>query len=1152
MGRVNQILFVIICFLIVLNTKGIGQEVVYKYVDIKNITSLNQKIDSLSIVENSFELLCDEKPLDRSNYTLFPWSSTLVITSEVKCKNIRAKYITYQFDFSKAYTHKEFEKIATPSAIKDPFKYQLGQPEKKKRLSSLYKSGSISRSIGMGNKQDVGVQSSLNLQLEGKLSDNLNIRAAITDQNIPVQPDGNTTQIQDFDNIFIELYNKKHDLIAGDYYTENSEPYFLKYNKKAQGLHYRYNNQKNVKLGLAAGASRGKFSRQTITQIEGKQGPYRLIGSESESFIVVLSGTEKVYIDGQLLTRGQNRDYIIDYNTAQITFTPNILITKDKRIIVEFQYTDQSYARLLTAFNVEHKIDSFSYAVDYFLETDLKNQEINAGLTDAQKLFLASQGDQIQSAVFLSEDSVGYSEERVLYEKIDSLGYSGVYKYSTNPQKAVYSVRFSEVGEAQGMYNKVNSAANGNVFEWVKPDTIGGMVIKKGRFEPLVLLRSPKQNQMAHFQAKQSHKKGWIECQGALSNQNINTLSQNDKANDFGTALKASASQKLLERKNALLFNYAYEFNHKNFRHIQWFREPEFLRNWNITQQNTQSELHHHVAQLAYLDTLKQNISTYSLNHLSLGALNYKGFQNNITQRFSKKSLKLQALSGWVSSRSTLENTNFLRHQSTLENIFSNTLSVGLRSDLEHNIKAATQTDSLMPNAYSFTDLKPYFLYQDSSGNQLQIGYIYRSDRHIKSNVLSPLSKAHSFEIASKIRQQKNLKLALTSTFRDLSIQDKDANLTPQKTLLNRLESSFRDKKSAMNAQFFYELGSGFETQKEFIYVQVAPGTGNYTWVDYDSSNTAELSEFEVAVFSDQANYIKVLRDVNAFVQTKNNRLNLSLAVLPQKWISNTKNNIIKRVSTTSNFSMDWKTTEENLWQSSNPFLINTNDTQVVGYVSSIRNSVFFNQSSRVYSLTYNQSSAENKFLANNGFEQKHASSHQLVSRFSKFKKWIFEHTYTRGIKEQVNLFFTQRNYQINRSEQAFKISHRANKYNRVIVDFLWTKNQNKPDLGGQISTQLNGGITYRYSKARSIHIESKASVAFVQFSNTLGQTLNNNSPIAFEMLSGLQVGRNYLWNLNIQRTLKKKTQVNILYNGRLSEKTSAVHSLTAEVRVFF
>ena len=95
--------------------------------------------------------------------------------------------------------------------------------------------------------------------------------------------------------------------------------------------------------------SKGKFRSQFIPIREGVQGPYRLEGDTSERFIIVLPGTERVYIDGQLQERGFDADYIIDYTTAEITFTPSRLVGSDSRVRVEFEYTTNQYTRSLLA-----------------------------------------------------------------------------------------------------------------------------------------------------------------------------------------------------------------------------------------------------------------------------------------------------------------------------------------------------------------------------------------------------------------------------------------------------------------------------------------------------------------------------------------------------------------------------------------------------------------------------------------------------------------------------------------------------------------------------------------------------------------------------------------------------------------------------------
>ena len=64
--------------------------------------------------------------------------------------------------------------------------------------------------------------------------------------------------------------------------------------------------------------------------------------------------------------------------------------------------------------------------------------------------------------------------------------------------------------------------------------------------------------------------------------------------------------------------------------------------------------------------------------------------------------------------------------------------------------------------------------------------------------------------------------------------------------------------------------------------------------------------------------------------------------------------------------------------------------------------------------------------------------------------------------------------------------------------------------------------------------------------------TGNESTPVAFQMLEGLQVGENFTWRLLIQKNLTQFLDINLNYQGRKSETNKAVHTGSIQLRAYF
>ena len=293
--------------------------------------------DTLSIISSSLFLVENQDTIN--NKFSFEIGSTAVIAKE-SIESATLYYQTYPLNFQDDYYNKDTSIIQDEVTLINPRAvYEVNASRNEPIFfEGLNKSGSLSRGITVGNNQDAVLNSNINLQLSGKINPSTTIKASITDNQIPVYAEGVSQSLREFDRVFIEVKNDQFGTVqAGDFDIGPSGHYFLKFKKRISGAGV----QSPIKLGkgtlniTGVGAlARGEFNRNTFRGTEGNQGPYKLTGKNNELVILVISGSERVYIDGRLQKRGLDQHYTIDYTTGEVTFTALRPITKDSRIVM--------------------------------------------------------------------------------------------------------------------------------------------------------------------------------------------------------------------------------------------------------------------------------------------------------------------------------------------------------------------------------------------------------------------------------------------------------------------------------------------------------------------------------------------------------------------------------------------------------------------------------------------------------------------------------------------------------------------------------------------------------------------------------------------------------------------------------------------------
>ncbi len=1105
------------------------------------------QIDSLSIVPGNLRLfLNNNKQVSDNEYSIDYKNASLIINRNLRNKHLTIKYRVYPINFAATYSHKDTALIIknyNPFAVKPVYVNKTTEVYDNK-FNRLHKSGSISRGFTFGNNQDVASQSNLNLQLSGKINDEVSILAAISDNNIPIQPDGNTQKIQEFDKIYVKLYKKNQGITLGDIEMQNPQGYFLKLQKRTRGLqlYSNFNTDKNQKSKLysqlTAGVAKGKYRTLKIKGIEGNQGPYRLTGNNNGTYVVIISGSEKVYINGKLLKRGQKFDYVIDYNSAELSFTANYLITKDDRITIEYEYAQQLYPNMQfmqSNYFTSKKVDTW---LNFYVEKDNKNDPLSETYTDEIKRQLAAASDNSGSVNAANVRKVEYDNNSILYKQIDSSYngniYKNIYVYSNNPKLAVYRVGFSYVGQNKGNYILENGKTNGKVYKWIAPKNN----IPQGSYEPVNQFITPKQKIITNLGANvQTGKSGNVGFEFAISNYDANTYSNNNDVRT-GYALKINTEQGLINKdtNNVSLKLFANcKLIDEKFEAAEKYNSVEFERDWNLNNQAYSPEEKSISAGLLFS---KRNFGTINIaNDYMLRSNNYKAnkFRLNSNIRLNKTQLTSD-ISYLLTDDYTLK-TEYLKHKFELLQHFKYVV-LGASEESEDNSIKIKQTDSISNSSFKFNEYKIFMRQADSSVNQYSVGFTYRDD-------YSPLQKtgtAKTLHLRYDFLQNKNFKSKTVVSYRKVDYLDSLTDKFATDSYLSGRQEMYANLfKGSIRLSVFYENSSGLELKKQYQYIEVQNGQGQFTWIDYNNNNIKELDEFEVAKFSDQANYIRIFLPSNEYIRAYTTQMSSSIMLQPYKvWA---KQADIKGFLAMFDNQFSCRISEKTHSPNYLPILMSA-DKDVISKMLSLRNNLRFTSKNRKWQLNYEYDNSNSNNLLTVGNEEQSTETNSLRVKYKIFKLITLFNTSSVGNNSLVSENFYWKNYKldIRSNETNLQLQSSNSLYINLIYKYSTKRNKTSDELLDMNTAKVS--INQKLSLKASL----QADCSFI-LADYKGET---NTSTSYQMLEGLQKGKNLVWNISYSRKLSKFFYLNVSYNGRSSKNAAVIHIGSVQLRADF
>lgn len=1072
------------------------------------------------------------------------------IVDSLHTTRLRVTYRALPFRFPPVYRARELV-LRTDTARGDTLRvFAPSAPLTMENIfgAGLQKSGYIGRGFTVGTNRDLTLNSGFRLSLAGKLAEDIDIMAALTDENTPIQPEGNTRTIQELDKVFIRISSGPLAATLGDFSLSFSGTEFGSYNRKLSGVLAEGSSP----LGSAAASyatMKGSYRTVQFAGIDGVQGPYRLTGKNGEQRIVVLAGTERVYVDGVEMTRGETFDYIIEYASGEITFRPRRLITAASRITVDFEYADRQYARALFAANATADIIPKALAVTarYMREGDDPDSPIDFELSAEDRRVLADAGDDPRKAATSGVVYAGIDTARGngagQYVRIDTtIGGApmAVYRYAPGDDSATYTVTFSYVGTGSGDYSRKTLGS----FAFVG--------VGQGDYAPLRLVPVPQLHQTGNLLLAATPFEGLtVRAEGAVSDLARNRLSEVDAADNAGSAVNTSGVWTFGTPVGDVEVAGRFRATASTFAPIDRINDIEFSRRWDVAATTSATE------------TIREGsfaLKPASFARASVGAGSYTRGDFSSRRIETQLTLSESAAEAWIpqlswrgehitsDDRAARGSGTWLRQRGEAR-YTKGFIQPTLRFESED--RSASAADTLLPVSLSFVDVRPGFILPAIGAMSFAAEIGYRSDNAWQRGSVVKQSDDIYQQYTLTLRPWNDLSANAAVTLRDRRFSEsfRSAGNSDLQTILTKTQIQYTPFNRALAADVLYEVSTEKTSKLERAFLKVPFGQGNYVYKgDVNKNGVEDESEFEPTRFD--GDYVAITVPTDRLFPVIDLRSSVRLQVRPARVLGRDGGGLLAALGRALSSETSARIEEKNSTaNTADVYLLRLarflNDTLTLRGFQNLRQDFFLFEQNSELSLRF-------RYEQNRGFSQ-FALANERSFRAERSLRLRTQPV--REIGVQADLAFTNDNVSTTQASNraraldavVFTADFSYRPAARVEVGFVLGAKDARDRYPGQeteasINTQALR-TTVTFDGPGRLRIEAERGE--VLFSSAVAR-------FPFELTDGKAEGKNWVLRSNFDYRITAFLQATLSYLGRSEGGGTFVHTARAEVRAFF